>query len=199
MDSNGNPAQNRALQRNHVLRLKNALLEEVMASTRDTGYVLLSYDVRDRYGSPQKNLLQLNVGKDTEIKDPFGNTIFLTELRKGMHVNVLFSSAITKSIPPQSNAFRITVKEEEPYADITTDRVVSVDTDYGFIITGNPNDIYEQMRFNISNETLILDKNGNAIPLGNIRPGQMIRAEHAIFQTMSIPPQSPAFRIQLLS
>ncbi|NLP33663.1 MAG: hypothetical protein GX359_00485, partial [Clostridiales bacterium] len=44
----------------------------------------------------------------------------------------------------------------------------------------------------------ILDQNNNTIPLEAIQPGQLVRVEHAIFQTLSIPPQSPAYLVQVL-
>jgi hypothetical protein len=88
--------------------------------------------------------------------------------------------------------------QEEAPVNITTDRVVSVDMNNGFLLTGNPYDIYDQMIFTISSETVILDQNNNIIPLEAIQPGQMVQVEHAIFQTLSIPPQSPAYRVQVV-
>ena len=61
----------------------------------------------------------------------------------------------------------VVVLQEAPSVNITTDRVVSVDT------------------------------NNNAIPLEAIQPGQLVRVEHAIFETLSIPPQSPAYLVQV--
>jgi hypothetical protein len=115
-----------------------------------------------------------------------------------MRIDADFSTAMTRSIPPQSSAYRIVVLQEEPSVNITTDRVVSVDTNNGFLLTGNPYDMYDQFIFNISNETVILDQNNSTIPLEAIQPGQMVRVEHAMFQTLSIPPQSPAYRVQVL-
>jgi hypothetical protein len=89
-------------------------------------------------------------------------------------------------------------KAEEPSVNITIDRVVSADVYNGFLTTGNPHNIYDQMRFTTSDATVILDTKGNRISLWSIRPGQMVRVTHAIFQTMSIPPQSPAYQVQLL-
>lgn len=57
----------------------------------------------------------------------------------------------------------------------------------------------EQMRFVISQATVILNRFGDRISLSQIKPGQLVKVEHASFQTMSIPPQTTAFRIQVLS
>lgn len=56
----------------------------------------------------------------------------------------------------------------------------------------------DQFLFTISSDTVILDKNNNIISLNEIQPGQLVRVEHAIFQTLSIPPQSPAYRVQII-
>jgi len=54
------------------------------------------------------------------------------------------------------------------------------------------------MRFVVSQATEILDQTGSSIPLSALQPGQMARIEHANFQTASIPPQTTAYRIQVI-
>lgn len=142
--------------------------------------------------------VRLNVGNNTVIMDEGGSSLNLYDLREGMRIDGDFSSAMTRSIPPQSQAYRIVVLQEDVSVTITTDRVVSVDRNNGFLFTGNFYDMYDQMIFTISNETVILDRKNNIIPLEAIQPGQLVRVEHAIFQTLSIPPQSPAYRVQVL-
>lgn len=56
----------------------------------------------------------------------------------------------------------------------------------------------DQMRFIVSDSTVMLDRRGNRINLRNLRPGMKVRVEHADFQTASIPPQTTAFRVQVL-
>jgi hypothetical protein len=115
-----------------------------------------------------------------------------------MRIDADFSTAMTRSIPPQSNAYRIVVLQEDGSSNVITDRVVSVDVNNGFLLTGNPYDINDQFNFNISDETVILDQSNNNIPLEAIQPGQLVRVEHANFMTLSIPPQSPAYLVQVL-
>lgn len=181
-----------------IIQAYNALIEEVTADTGSTGYILISAGVSDENSVTYTENIRLNVGNDTIIMDEEGNPLNLYDLKKGMRINADFSSAMTRSIPPQSYAYRIIVLLEENSVNITTDRVVSVDLNNGFLLTGNPYDFYDQMIFTISDETVILDQNGNPIPLKAIQPGQMVRVEHATFQTLSIPPQSPAYWVQIL-
>ncbi|MPN15962.1 hypothetical protein SDC9_163298 [bioreactor metagenome] len=178
--------------------MHNALVEEVFANNRKTGYLLVSRGAKDQNEMVYIELLRLNIGRDTVIENQSGEPLCLYDIQKGMWINAEFSSAITKSIPPQSSAFKITVLGKIPSVSTTTDRVAIIDLNNNFLYTGDPNNIDDQMRFVISNKTIILDKNGNPIRLDQIRPGQLARVEHTSFQTLSIPPQSLAFRIQML-
>ncbi len=182
----------------NVIHVDSALIKEVAADTARTGYILITYELSDENSVIYMQQVRLNIGDNTIIIDEMGSSLNLYDLKEGMRISADFSSAMTRSIPPQSNAYRIIVLQEEASVNITTDRVVSVDTNNGFLLTGNPYDMYDQMIFTISNVTVILDQNNNTIPLEAIQPGQLVRVEHAIFQTLSIPPQSPAYRVQVL-
>lgn len=116
-----------------------------------------------------------------------------------MFVNAVFSSRMTRSIPSQSNAFLIiTQRRAQEPVNVTTDRITAVDIPGSSIFTGNPNDINDQMRFIITDRTQITDRNGRSVGIRALRPGQLVRINHANFQTASIPPQTTAFQIQIL-
>lgn len=183
--------------RNDVIFAEDAIIEEVFIDNR-TGYVTISYGVMGEFCMVHMQLVTLIVSQDTIIRDQFGQTMSLRNLREGMIVDAEFSSAMTRSIPPQSRAFRITVINQNSSSNIKEDRVLSIDTINDFLYTGNANDIYSQMRFVITDSTMIMDRRGNRIRLRDIRPGQMVRVEHANFQTASIPPQTTAFSVQVL-
>ncbi len=181
-----------------ILRIENALVEDVFTSNSRTGHVLVSYAAPGRNEMINIELLQLNVDWDTILVNQFGDSISLCTVRKGMWVNADFSAAMTRSIPPQTKAFRIVAFLQMPAYRVTTDRIVSVDVVNGFLNTGNPDDWTDQMRFVVSRATEILDRNNNPIRFSSLQPGQLVRVEHANFQTASIPPQSTAYRIQLV-
>jgi hypothetical protein len=182
--------------RNEVIFVQDALIEEIIIDNR-TGFVTISYGVMGDRCMVYMQLVTLVVDRDTVIRNQFGQDLSLRDLREGMIVDVEFSSAMTRSIPPQSRAFRITVIQNDSI-NITEDRVLSVDINNGFFYTGNAEDMLSQMRFVVNNETRIMDRRGNQIRLRDLRPGQLVRVEHANFQTMSIPPQTTAFNVQIL-
>jgi len=182
---------------NDVIRAENAFIENISTENR-TGYVTISYGVMGEFCMVHMEIVTLVVNRDTIIRDQFGQTLSFSDLREGMVVDAEFSGAMTRSIPPQSIAFRITVINQNSNSQITEGRVLSVDTNNNFFLTGNPNDIYSQMRFVVSDSTVIRDRRGRQIRLRDLRPGEFVRVEHANFQTMSIPPQTTAFNVQVL-
>lgn len=183
--------------RNDIIFADNAIIEEIFIDNR-TGFVTISYGVMGEFCMVNMELVTLIVSQDTVIRDQFGQNMSLRDLREGMIVDAEFSSAMTRSIPPQSRAYRITVINQGNNSNITEDFVLSVDTNNNFLYTGNANDIYSQMRFVINDSTRIMDRRGNRIRLRDLRPGQRVRIEHANFQTMSIPPQTTAFVVQII-
>ena len=187
------------IQQGNIMRIDNALVEEVFCYDNSVGHILISYAVRDADQVTSIQTLRLNTGRNTVILNMFGRRINACQLRKGMWINAVFSSRMTRSIPPQANAFLIIVKRNPRPQNNTTDgRIASVDPRNRFLITGNPDDINSQIRYTISDDTVILNRFGNPIPLRALRPGQMVRITDADFQTASIPPQTAAYRIQII-
>ncbi|MDW5299433.1 MAG: hypothetical protein SA378_04765 [Sedimentibacter sp.] len=181
----------------NVIRAENAFIENISADNR-TGYVTISYGVMGEFCIIHMEMVTLVVNRDTIIRNQFGQNLSFSDLREGMIVDAEFSAAMTRSIPPQARAYRITVINQNNNSQITEGRVLSVDTRNDFFLTGNPNDIYSQMRFVVSDSTVIMDRRGRQIRLRDLRPGDFVRVEHANFQTMSIPPQTTAFNVQVL-
>ena len=157
--------------RGNISQITNAFVEEVNAfSNTSTGYIIVSYAASPGQQSDNIQMLRLNINRNTVILDSSGQVISLSEIRPQTWINAVFSSAMTRSIPPQANAF---------------------------LITGNPNDINSQVRYVVSNSTFS-DPSGRPITLSSLRPSQRVRITHATTQTASIPPQTIAFHVQLL-
>ncbi len=198
MDYLGTPFQDFIQPGRNTIRVENAVIEEVNINTCESGYILISYTIPRRNIRNQNEQIRLNVSQYTIIISQYGESLSLCNLDVGMRVNAEFSAAVTSSIPPQSSAYSIIVLRGESDTMVTTDRVVSNDAVNGILTTGNPFVLSEQISFIISEDTIIIGRNGNRIPLGQVKPGQMVIVEHAAFQTRSIPPQSPAYRVKVI-
>ena len=205
-DSRGTIQQGR-----RVWSINNALVEEVSTNSNgSTGHLIVSYAVRAQNDMMLIELLRLNVNRNTIKRNQFGLPVCLCDIRPGMWIDTQFSPIMTKSIPPQTNALQIVVHrrmqhpqpprpQPHPPSGLTMiDRIVNVDAINRFLVTGDPNDMNEQMRFVVTDETVILDRRGNRIALHTLHPGQLVKVTHADFQTMSIPPQTTAFQIRVV-
>lgn len=182
-----------------IIRANNALVEEAVCFSNATGFLLIAYRAAGANRNTSMQRVRLNVDRNTILLDSFGRTISLCRIRAGMRVNAVFSSRMTRSMPPQANAFLITVlRQQHQESSVSTGRIAFVDHRNNTVTTGNPNDINDQVRYVVTDTTAILDRMGRPISLRQLRPGQMVRITHANFQTASIPPQTTAFRIQLL-
>jgi len=182
-----------------IMEVQNALVEEMYTPNSRTGYLIISYADPGENDMINIELIQLNIGWETILIDQFGEAISLCSITKGSYVNATFSTVMTRSIPPQSNAYRVIAMVDSLSYRITTDRILLVDSDNHFVYTGNPNDEMDQMRYVITSATDIVDEDGNPLTLDDLKPGKMVRIKHANFQTASIPPQTTAFVIELLS
>lgn len=182
-----------------TMQIKNALVEEVFTANDTTGYILISYTAPSVNDISSILYLRLNVSKNTAIINLDGNGNCLRDIQEGMWVDVVFSPNMTRSIPPQANAFFILARRGAPAStDVSTTRIISVNAAQDSVLTGNPNNINNQTIFTLSNDTLIRNRIGNTISIVDLRPGQTIRVVHGNFQTASIPPQTPAYYIQVL-
>lgn len=191
--------RNNMMERDNIITVHDAVITSIRRA-QGNGYVTIEYPA-SRGHMARTQVVTLVTGRNTRIRDQFGNSIGLRNLREGMIVNARFSSMMTRSQPPQSRAFSINVLKENESSFFDEGRVLDVESSRGFnyLLTGHEDNIYSQTRYTITNVTLIVDRRGNPIPLRAIRPGQFVRIERAAFQTMSIPPQTTAFTVQVLS
>jgi len=181
----------RHTERNHI---SNAMIEDI-SMERNQRQIRISYS--DCTTCPQKQLI-LNIDRDTLIQDERGNRIRPRDLHIGMTIDTLVSSAMTRSIPPQTQAFQIRVVRRPAASQTTVGFILDTDERNRSITTisnWNPSSI---IQFNTTQDTIILDRNGRNIPFSRLMPGQRVRVGHATFMTAGIPPQTTAFSIQLL-
>ena len=195
MDTFGNfppfPPPNR-----NTIRVFSAVIEEVIRE-RNTTFVTIAYnncaDCPTSAGS-----VRLVVNQDTDIRDERGRNIRVGELERGMIVDASFSSAMTRSIPPQAQAFSIRVVRRINRTETSVGRIIEVNTRNNFILVLRNQNPASAIRFNISPDTVILDLFGRRTSLSSLHAGFRVRVEHAPFMTASIPPQTTAFTVRII-
>lgn len=175
--------------------VSSAVIREIRFE-RGTAFVTIF--VRNCPACRQHDVITLIVGRDTIIRDERGRIMRVRELEEGMVIDAAFSSAMTRSIPPQTQAFRIRVVRRSQAPQTTTGRIIEVNTRNDFFLTISGPNPASIIRFNITPSTIILDPSGRRIRFSRLLPGLRVRVEHASFMTASIPPQTTAFVIQIL-
>ena len=180
----------------NVIRVFSAVVEEV-SRDRNTTFVTIAYNYCIGCAG-ERGSVRLVVNQDTTILDERGRNIRAGELERGMIVDARFSSVMTRSIPPQSQAFFIQVVRRTNRTETTIGRVIEVNTRNNFILVLRNQNPSSAVRFNISSNTVILDFFGRRASLSSLMPGLRVRVEHATFMTASIPPQTTAFTVQMI-
>ena len=180
----------------NVIRVFSAVIEEI---SRDRNATLVTISYNDCIGCANpRGSVRLVVNQDTSIQDERGRNMRANELERGMIVDASFSSAMTRSIPPQAQAFFIRVTRRVNQSETTIGRIIEVNTRNNFILVLRNQNPSSAVRFNISPDTDILDFFGRRTSLSSLHPGFRVRVEHATFMTASIPPQTTAFTVQLI-
>ena len=179
---------------NSTIRISNGIIENISFDNNGT-FVTISY--ADCPNCARDQRVRLVVGNNTRILDEFNNRIPVSDLRTGMNVDAVFSSAMTRSIPPQSTAFLIRVRRRPVGDHIARGRIINIDhPDRNFTILSGG--ISSAIRFNVPRNAIILDILGRPISFSSLRPGFRVQVRHASFMTASIPPQTTAFEVQVI-
>lgn len=140
------------------------------------------------------------------IKNQYNKTIAFKDLVKGQKIKVEHSSAMTRSLPPQSVAYSvqlvddlgILVKENSTIEEISyisnTELLVTI----AYETKENNKIIKNKMDLVVDNDTLILDQYDDYITQFDLVEGMVIRAEHSSKITKSYIPQAYTYKISVI-
>lgn len=148
------------IQQGNIMRINNAFVEDVSCINNSNGFIIVSYSVPGRNNITSIQTIRLNLNRNTTVLNSFGQNLCLCRIQRGMWVNVVFSSRMTRSIPPQSNAILVVVQRNPqppqptrpPFppqppqgpSSTTTGRIIQIDFDNNYLITAAPNQINDQ-------------------------------------------------------
>lgn len=153
---------------------------------------------RDRDRGRMEQQIRMVVSNRTIIFDEFGNTIRPEELQRGMTINAIVSSAMTRSIPPQANAYVIRVIRRPVSDNVVTGRIIDIDRNSRMFTTITGNNPASIIRFSVPNNTPVFDMQGRPMGFARLFPGLRVRVRHTAFMTASIPPQTTALEIRVI-
>ncbi|MBE5888334.1 MAG: hypothetical protein E7283_05785 [Lachnospiraceae bacterium] len=119
-------------------------------------------------------------------------------LNRGMIIDATASSAMTRSIPPQTNAYVIRVVRGSQADEFTTGRILDFNHRNRNFTTISDGNLSSIVRFNLADNAGIIGRSGRQIQFSDLRAGMRVRVRHANFMTASIPPQTTAFEVRVL-
>lgn len=179
-----------------VMNISNAIIEDITSEHNNT-FVTVTYTARQN-NRRNEQTVRLVVGPRTIILNANGNPVRANALRVGMTINAAISSAMTRSIPPQSTAYLIRIIGRQRPDNITIGNILEVDRNARSFTTISDRDFSTIIRFNVPENAMIFDRLGRPMNFSRLTPGMRVRVRHAEFMTASIPPQTTAFEVRVL-
>lgn len=156
------------------------------------------------------NYIVLNIDDDTHIKHYLNKAIYkINDLKTGMTISATHSPAMTRSIPPQTAAFTITILEEDSATEITSeaitlDKMVVAEVNHKdnyFIVTpqgADAKDINVQTIIRYDQKTkLSFDDSSKQSNINSLKVGSLVTLRVSPAMTLSIPPQTFVLEIQV--
>lgn len=177
-------------------RIDHGFIEEINRSPQGT-LITISYPVPGKNNIVKMELMILAVSSRTKIQDHRGNRMQASQLQVGLRIDAIVSERTTFSIPPQVQAYQIIVRDQRQEFAVTQGRILNIDKRLQRVLVGDRANPMGNIYFNVTEDTIIQDRRGVPLRLERLRVGMVVRVEHAIFQTLSIPPQSTAYVIEV--
>jgi hypothetical protein len=177
--------------------LWDACIENIFINN-EIGYITISNGDVGESSCKNDEHTTLIINKNTIIRDKDNQEFSLFELSEGMSVDAEFSATLTKNIPPQAKAFRITVIDKNNDSSLTKGEVLCIDHDNGLLYVGDENNTNSQTVFVIKESTVIRNKEGQLIGLGSIRLGQLVVVEHLEDNTSRFTSSRTAINVQTI-
>lgn len=179
-----------------IRNISNGTIIEI-SRDRGTLSVTITYTEGPR-NQPNEQTLRLIIVSRTIILNANGVPIPASRLSVGMTINAVVSSAMTRSIPPQTNAYLIQIIRRQPQDNLTYGTILDINRDNHSFTTISNRDFSSIIQFNVAENARIFNRLGKPIRFQNLRSGMRVQVRHANFMTASIPPQTTAFEIQVL-
>ena len=179
-----------------VTRISNATIEEISQDRNNTLVTAVYRDRRNNRGEEMR--IRMVVGPGTVVVNMNGTRGNASELSVGMIVNAIVSNTMTRSIPPQVEAFFVEIVRGGMESSTTVGRIVDIDRMGRNFTTISDGDFTSIIRFNVPQNVPITNRMGRNIDFNGLVTGMRVEVRHANFMTNSIPPQTTALEVKVL-
>lgn len=177
-----------------VIHISNGTIIDI-ARERSTVFVTVRYRTRSQQ---KEQTVRLAAGPRTVVLNTNGTPIPAVRLNVGMVINASFSSAMTRSIPPQASAYFIRIVNQQPQDAVTIGRIFDVDSGNRSFSTISDQDFSTIILFHVPENAVIFNRSGRPVRFSALNRGMQVRVRHANYMTASLPPQTTAYEIRIL-
>lgn len=147
--------------------------------------------------------LVLNVSGDTVYEKTDGTKLALTDLQIGMTVEAEHAVFSTRSLPPQTPAYRITVQDTKAQADVlgtegTLEEMIKAeDGSLSLRIKGSAlSDLSQsEIVLHLTEDTLLVNGSGEAVEQSALVQGTTVMGFYSPVMTRSLPPIGTALKV----
>ncbi len=174
--------------------IDNSVGAMIVETSNENGNLTITVD-----DSKRGEEVVVNITEETVIVDENGAALTADALVKDASIKIEYADFMTMSIPPMTNAVKIQVmgaigeteEVQSVYTIVEKDSENSTITIFDAALSSN-------VVLNVSDETVITDKDGNAVSADALTVDAEIMVERADFMTMSIPPITNALSIVIV-
>ncbi|WP_379156662.1 copper amine oxidase N-terminal domain-containing protein [Paenibacillus sp. sgz5001063] len=197
---------NKVLRQVITVEGQQILIRPAADSISETG-VITSITQADNYqsvhirGTGTEGIV-LNVGKDTQLFRKDGSELAFSDLRIGMTIEAQHSLISTRSLPPQTPAYRITVLDAELQGELlgTAGTIQQVDTEDGTVsirIRGSAlsEKSQNEVVLRLTENTVVINKDGEAVSPSLLVQGAKVIGFYSPSLTRSLPPIGTALKV----
>ncbi|MDO5519643.1 MAG: hypothetical protein Q4G58_04020 [bacterium] len=205
---------------NQIMFINNGVIRNIQRD-RQVDLVTITYAAGGGPGSFQTELVLL-VDRNTSVQDRNGRNVNRNQLRVGMRIDALISARLTRSLPPQANAFIIIINDNRRRPTQSAEgRVGNInfqrnffnlrvrdrnagpgrgwdddddDDDDGRSGRGNAN----RIRIFVDQNTRFIDRNGRRIAFRNLRERDRVRVEYQTLQQPGADRINIALEVRIL-
>lgn len=179
-----------------VMNITNGTIEEIFPERNNT---LVTVVYQEGIGNRrEEKRIRMVVSSTTIIINTDNMTAPQEDLKVGMKINAIVSNVMSRSIPPQAEAYFIEILEESSEENLVRGRILEIDQgkrNFTMIYEGN---FCMAIKFNVPQGTPITDSMGRSIGFRSLTPGMRVEVRYGNFTTASIPPQTTAKEIKVL-
>ncbi|AIQ55341.1 copper amine oxidase N-terminal domain-containing protein [Paenibacillus sp. FSL R7-0331] len=151
--------------------------------------------------------LVLNVSKDTAFQKADGTKLTFDELQIGMTIEAEHALFSTRSLPPQSPVYQITVLDSAQPADLLgtegTVEEIKTSQDGTSMIRINGSGLTEtsqsEIILNLSKDTVIVNESGEPVEAGAVVQGTQVIGFYGPMLTRSLPAIGTAWKIVVIT